>query len=202
VHEDHVDPARGNTMDGPKAARTMRLRYDGACAGCGLQLRAGTRAHYLPQTSSVRCLGCGPTEAPPELTVEKAPPPASVRSDPTVDAPASTPTFVPWPAEAHVAAPMVSSAESVLSQGALPRGAPCGDCGRKLRRDTDAVYDDLLAEVLCLECVTLDTVHSLGTPARTPSDTGTHSSPSARRSHPRPCRRPPARPRVADRSGR
>lgn len=151
-------------MDGPKAVKTMRLRYDGACAGCGLQLGAGTRAHYLPPTRSVRCLDCGPTEDPPEVSVEKPTPPAPVRSDLADDAPASTPAFVSWPAEAHVGAPLVSSAETVLSQGALPRGAPCGDCGRKLRRGADAVYDDLLAEVLCLDCVTLDTVYSLGTP--------------------------------------
>lgn len=55
-------------------------------------------------------------------------------------------------------------ADTVLEQGALPRAADCGDCGRSLQTGDEALHDTALTEVLCLECVSLDTVHCLGTP--------------------------------------
>jgi hypothetical protein len=54
--------------------------------------------------------------------------------------------------------------EPELAQGQLPRAARCGDCDRSLRRGVEALFDPSCTEVLCLECVTLDTLHSLGTP--------------------------------------
>ncbi len=151
----------GNLMEGPKAVKTMRLRYDGACAGCETPQPAGTRAHYLPATKTVRCLDCGPTDAPPDPPKPHAPD----RPVPSSGAPVHAPTFVAWPPETPSdAAASTAPAETLLSQGVLSRAAPCGDCGRKLRRGAEALHDQELTEVLCLECVTLDTVHSLGTP--------------------------------------
>ncbi len=152
-------------MDGPKAVKTMRLRYDGACAGCGTPLAAGTRAHYLPPTKTVRCLDCGPTDAPPiEATQPTTPPSPQVRAAPSGDASPPTPTFVAGPSEPPTAAASSASADTALTQGVLPKATSCGDCGRKLRRGAEALHDGALTEVLCLECVTLDTVHSLGNP--------------------------------------
>jgi hypothetical protein len=167
-------------MDGVRAVKTMKLRYDGACVGCAAPLPAGTRAHYLPPTKTVRCLDCGPTETPPaaapeppkpsrrEAATEPPKPPPPPPPDPSArlgGAPAPAPTFVSWPPES----PPVDSAhgaqsETVLSQGELARAASCGDCRRRLRRGAEALHNEGLTEVLCLECVTLDTVHSLGTP--------------------------------------
>lgn len=44
----------------------MRLRYDGACAGCGVALAAGVQAIWDRDAKVVRCLGChsAPTAAP------------------------------------------------------------------------------------------------------------------------------------------
>lgn len=151
-------------MDGPKAVKTMRLRYDGACVGCGTPLTAGTRAHFLPPTRTVRCLDCGPTDAPPIEAKQPTPPPPPVRAAPSGAASSPGPTFVAWPSEPSPSPASGASADTALSQGVLPRAASCGDCGRKLRRGAEALHDDALTEVLCLECVTLDTVHSLGTP--------------------------------------
>ena len=152
-------------MDGASAVKTMRLRYADVCAACDRPLPAGTRAHYLPPTKTVRCLDCGPTEAPPATAaVPTDPSPASQPAVPRATA-SPAPTFVAWPPEplADTAARR-TPAETVLSQGELARAAACGDCGRKLRRGTEALHDEVLTEVLCLECVGLDTVHSLGTP--------------------------------------
>lgn len=57
-------------MDGAKAVKTMGLRYAGVCVGCETTLPAGTRAHYLPPTKTVRCLDCGPSDAPPVPAAE------------------------------------------------------------------------------------------------------------------------------------
>jgi len=158
--------ARGNAMGGSTAFKTMRLRYAGVCAGCQTELAAGTRAHYLPPTKSVRCLGCGPTEAPAAPAAEPAttPAPEPDRPDAVGSPPPPAPSFVSWPPDSTAPAPAGRVEETVLSQGALARGATCGDCGRKLRRGAEALHDETFTEVLCLECVTLDTVHSLGTP--------------------------------------
>ncbi len=57
-------------MDWAKAVKTMGLRYAGVCVGCETTLPAGTRAHYLPPTKTVRCLDCGPSDAPPVAAAE------------------------------------------------------------------------------------------------------------------------------------
>ena len=154
-------------MDGSRAFKTMRLSYAGVCAGCDSGLAAGTRAHYLPPTKTVRCLDCGPTEASVDAATEHASTPSPEGLDrPDAGGGAGPPPaiFVSWPSEPAPPATAGGVAEKVLSQGALPRAARCGDCGRKLRRGAEALHDDALTEVLCLECVALDTVHSLGTP--------------------------------------
>ena len=154
-------------MDGSRAFKTMRLRYAGVCAGCGSGLAAGTRAHYLPPTRTVRCLDCGPVEASVDAATERAStsgPGDPDRPDAGGGAEPPPATFVSWPSEPAPPATAGGVAEKVLSQGALPRGARCGDCGRKLRRGAEALHDDALTAVLCMECVALDTVHSLGTP--------------------------------------
>jgi hypothetical protein len=156
---------RGGGMDGARAVKTMKLRYAGVCVGCDAPLPAGIRAHYLPPTKTVRCLDCGPTEAPPVAATEPPKPPPPSPSSRLSGAPGPAPTFVAWPPESSSDSPARDAqAETVLSQGELPRAAPCGDCGRNLRRGAEALHDRVLTEVLCLECVTLDTVHSLGTP--------------------------------------
>jgi hypothetical protein len=102
---------------------------------------------------------------PPVAATEPPKPPPPSPSSRLSGAPTPAPTFVAWPPESPPANPARSAQpETVLSQGELPRAAPCGDCGRKLRRGAEALHDEALTEVLCLECVTLDTVHSLGTP--------------------------------------
>ena len=152
-------------MDGSTAFKAMRLRYAGVCAGCQTELAAGTRAHYLPPTKTVRCLDCGPTDAPTAAAAEPAMTPADPnRPDAVGNPPPPAPSFVSWPPEETATAPASRVEEIVLSQGTLARGATCGDCGRKLRRGAEALHDETFTEVLCLECVTLDTVHSLGTP--------------------------------------
>ena len=90
------------------------------------------------------------------------------------------------PAAPPSAAGSAGRPATVLSQGALPAAARCGDCGRRLQRGVEALADDSLAVVLCLECVALDTVHSLGTPGS-----------GARREHARRRERHEARVRTA-----
>jgi hypothetical protein len=150
-------------VDGVQAVKTMRLRYAGVCAGCDTPLATGIRAHYLPPTKTVRCLDCGPSAGPEAAATDPAAPPNPGSSAPSGGAPppgstSETPLFGPG----ADAARRDARAETVLSQGELPRAAVCGDCGRKLRRGAEAIHDPALTAVLCLECVTLDTVHSLG----------------------------------------
>jgi len=155
-------------MDGAPAVKTMKLRYPGVCVGCETGLPAGTRAHYLPPTKTIRCLDCGPVASPPPpppppsaTEVPPAPPPS--RSAASGRTPSSVPAFVAWPPELPADDPSTQN-ETVLSQRALPRAAPCGDCGRRLRRGDEALHEATLTEVLCLECIALDTLHSVGTP--------------------------------------
>lgn len=133
--------------------KTMRLRYDGTCAGCGSAQPAGIRAHYLPAAKSVRCLACGPTN---EHATTKA-------------IPTATPHATPYaPADAEAAArtnePPATDDAELIQQGPLARHSACGDCGRRLARGVDAFRTAQMDEVLCLDCVTLDTVHTLGLP--------------------------------------
>jgi hypothetical protein len=59
-----VSANAGSAADVPSEdIKTMRLRYAGVCAGCSQEVEKGERAHYLPATRTVRCLGCGPTPA-------------------------------------------------------------------------------------------------------------------------------------------
>jgi hypothetical protein len=155
----------GDVVDGVQAVETMRLRYAGVCVCCDTPLEAGVRAHYLPPTKTVRCLDCGPSEGPEAAVTVPVALPSPVSSAPSGGAPPPGSTSeMPPPGPAVDAARRDALAETVLSQGELPRAAACGDCGRKLRRGVEALHDPALTEVLCLECVTLDTVHSLGTP--------------------------------------
>jgi hypothetical protein len=149
-------------MSEARAVKTMQLRYDGVCAGCNTPLPAGTRAHYLRNTRTVRCLACGPTDDSPSGPAPD-PPPHLPSEQPSGAQPAAS-ALAGGPRDADLASPDGATAATVLSQGELPRATVCGDCGRNLRRGAEAVHDSALTEVLCLECVTLDTVHSLGTP--------------------------------------
>lgn len=125
--------------DSADPVRTMRLRYRGRCAGCGSDLDAGTTAHYLRAQKTVRCLPCGPHDsAPPAVPVTK--PPAG---------------------PAHLRAGTAGPTELVAGR---PTHQACDDCGRQLGRGDDAVFDAAGTAMLCLECVTLDAVHVLGTP--------------------------------------
>lgn len=124
-------------MSNTPAAKTMRLRYAGVCAACGASLERGTTAQYLPATKTVRCLTC---PAPTEPTT-------------TSDTPSgieSRPHFVPEQAAAE------------LRQASLARSARCHDCGRLMRSGTEALFASGDSPVLCMECVELDTVHTLG----------------------------------------
>jgi hypothetical protein len=162
-------------MDGVAAVKTMKLRFPGVCVGCGTALPAGQRAHYLPPTKTIRCLTCGPTEAPATTTpAEPAPLPTPTSHDPPfapsppppvpASAPPSAPApFVSWPDPVPPPASTAPAAPELV-EGVLPRAATCGDCGRRLRRGADAVHSSDLTHVLCLECVDLTTMHSLGTP--------------------------------------
>ena len=116
-------------MDGARAVKTMKLRYDGACVGCAAPLPAGTRAHYLPPTKTVCCLDCGPTgtpwaaasEPPPPTPVPPAPLPPPSPSARLGGAPTPAPTFVAWPPET----PSADPARSVQAETSPPevRGA-------------------------------------------------------------------------------
>ena len=44
--------------------KTMRFRYSGHCAMCGIELPVGTIAVHSRITKSVTCLGCLPQESP------------------------------------------------------------------------------------------------------------------------------------------
>jgi hypothetical protein len=130
--------------------KTMKLRYAGACVGCERTLPAGERAHYLRAAKSVRCLECGTGRGQaagpavgvvPELAVEAA-----------------------HPVPAEPARDRAGGGELELAQGPVPKMGTCGDCGRQVRRGTEALHDPEGRTILCLECVTVDTVYSLGTP--------------------------------------
>lgn len=68
------------TQDGGSApaSKVMRLRYAGPCDRCGTAIETGTRALYLKDTRTVRCLTCsdGAGAAGPSLRVERDPAPA------------------------------------------------------------------------------------------------------------------------------
>lgn len=117
----------------------MRLRFAGTCAACGTVVEKGDRAHYLPATKQVRCLSCGHG-----LQMPVRAEPATMRQSP--------PTTPP---------PMDAAIE--LVQGPLVRTARCDDCRRGLRRGVEALSDTRGRAALCLDCVTLDAVHVLGT---------------------------------------
>jgi hypothetical protein len=123
--------------------KTMRLRYAGTCAGCSRALSAGEVAHYLRATRTVRCLRCGPG-------LEKT----------------SGKPHTPTPAPSAPAPPKLARETDAneLVQGELPRAAACDDCGRRLRRGTEAHFAPAGSAVLCLDCVRLDIVHTLGIP--------------------------------------
>lgn len=121
------------------AVKTMRLRYAGTCSECGSGVEKGEKAHYLRATKTVRCLKCGTGEDATPVEV------GDTRSGPLVPEP-----------------PPSSEAPIELAQGAAPRGGVCGDCERRITRGVEALLDASGAPMLCLECVTLDTVHVLG----------------------------------------
>jgi hypothetical protein len=102
---------------------------------CGASLAKGTMAHYLPATKTVRCAGCFQPR----------------RAQTEVDTGAGV-----------VQPPVVESTAPQLVQAPLPRPARCDDCGRSLRTGAEAVSANGGPPVLCMECVALDTVHTLG----------------------------------------
>lgn len=118
----------------------MRLRYAGTCAGCGCALVPGDRAHYLRATKTVRCLPCGPGVE--DRDAQRA-----------THHPSTPPT-----------APTAEVATVQLVQSELPRAGVCDDCGRRLRRGSEALFAPDGATILCLECVTLDVLHTAGIP--------------------------------------
>ena len=126
-------------MSGAMAVKTMQLRYAGVCAECGAPLDQGETAHYRRASKTVRCLPCGPG-------AEEAPVAVAAVSRPTPPLPVPT-----------------EPAAVELIQGELPRAGACDDCGRRLKRGSEALFD-AGTTTLCIECVTLDTVHSLGVP--------------------------------------
>ena len=152
--------SNGGVMSESPSVKTMRLRYDGRCVGCGQPVAAGDRAHYLRATKSVRCLTCGtsgtgPAPAGPAVTSSSE----SVASvTPTPPMPFVAPT---WPSHRSTTAAPTSAALEVV-QGQLPRAGRCDDCARPLKRGSEVLHDPAGSTVLCLECVTLDTLHSLG----------------------------------------
>lgn len=62
--------------EAPPQAKLMSLRYAGSCAECGAALPPGTRAAYLRDSRTVRCLSCFGEERPVDLptpsTTERA----------------------------------------------------------------------------------------------------------------------------------
>jgi hypothetical protein len=132
-------------MDEVPGTKTLRLRYDGSCAGCGQRLHAGVRAHYLKASKQVRCLDCGPgatTPDPAKGTPPQVAPTGALQTEANVE-----PT----------------GGVTELLQGPLQHEARCSDCGRPLPPGDEVVHDVSFAMVICLECVTLDTSHTLGT---------------------------------------
>lgn len=141
----------GVRVSGASAPKTMRLRYPGVCAGCGQSLPQREVAHYVRTSKTVRCLPCGPG-------VEEGHPAGGASDIPSPDLP-------PTPTAAPASTSVVAGAGAVeLVQGELARGASCDDCGRRLKRGVEALFAPAGTAVLCLECVTLDTVHSVGVP--------------------------------------
>jgi hypothetical protein len=130
--------------------KTMKLRYVGACVGCERVLPAGERAHYLRATKSVRCLECGTGSGQPAGQA------VGVVPELVVIAPQAVP--------AEPARDRAGSGELELVQGPVPKTGTCGDCGRQVRRGTEALHGTGGRTLLCLECVAVDTAHSLGTP--------------------------------------
>lgn len=62
-------------MNTTPQVKTMRLRYDGTCSGCGRTVSAGESAHYLRVAKAVRCLPCGPEgEAAARAETQREPP--------------------------------------------------------------------------------------------------------------------------------
>jgi hypothetical protein len=49
-----------------------------------------------------------------------------------------------------------------LVPGESPRAGDCEDCDRRLKHGSEALFALTGTAVLCIECVTLDTVHSRG----------------------------------------
>lgn len=126
------------SMTNTPSVKTMRLRYAGSCAACGAPVAKGEVAHYLRESKTVRCTVCGPGNPEVAEPAQVAPPtPAAVPEDDVV---------------------------TQLTQDPLPRRGACDDCGRRLQRGVEAVFDPRGSAILCMECVALDTVHALGTP--------------------------------------
>jgi hypothetical protein len=103
-------------------------------------------------TKAVRCVACGAGDEQPAV------PPARPRpSEPAVAAQprARSESVTPAPSQED---------ELELAQGPVPRTGPCTDCDRQLRKGGEALHDSSGRTLLCLECIALDTVHSVGTP--------------------------------------
>jgi hypothetical protein len=62
------------------SVKVLRLRYAGACDGCGTELPAGTRAGYVRQSKTVRCAACL-RAAPPATAPAPALPSPAVAPD-------------------------------------------------------------------------------------------------------------------------
>jgi hypothetical protein len=58
------------SAESPAGSKRLRLRYAGACRGCGAQLPAGTPAIYYSTTKQVECLMCAAVTTPAEATAE------------------------------------------------------------------------------------------------------------------------------------
>lgn len=67
-------------------AKVMRLRYAGACAGCGADLESGSRAAYYKATKTVRCLACIESDEPAPLAVPATAPPLGSTAAPIPEA--------------------------------------------------------------------------------------------------------------------
>lgn len=132
-------------MNQTPAVKTMRLRYAGACAVCGRELEAGVTAHYLRVVRTVQCLSCGPE-------VEQSPSGPKERTESG--------------AEPRLPPPDPASGEDAggveLVQAPLSQSGSCGDCGRTVPRGSEALVAPSGSALLCLDCVALDTVHSVG----------------------------------------
>lgn len=132
-------------MSRTPAVNTMRLRYAGSCAVCGCQLEAGVTAHYLRVSRSVQCLSCGPE-------VGQSPRGAGERTEPGA--------VPPLPPSDHSSGGAAGGVE--LVQAALSRSGACDDCGRRIARGSEALAAPSGTALLCMDCVALETVHSVG----------------------------------------